>query len=246
MAVDWKTQLAELQNEMKGRLNHTPPTTPIRYVAGCDLTVKDDIMVGCFVVVDLDNDCESVYEKCTVVDVVIPYIPGLLCFREGPVVLECYREFTAARPDLPLGVILVDGCGEWHPRAFGLGCYVGLDCGVPTIGVSKTFLNTGSRHTGRQVQLDAQDACPNIGDVMLLRHVLSDGEEIACAVMRTTDSDPFQPIYVSAGHMMDTDTAIDIVRRVCKFREPEPLRLADRHSRTFVKGLKRARDKSKR
>jgi deoxyinosine 3'endonuclease (endonuclease V) len=63
--------------------------------------------------------------------------------------------------------------------------------------------------------------------------------------MRTTDSAPFQPIYVSAGHMMDIDTSIDIVRRVCKFREPEPLRLADRHSRTFVKGMKRARDRGK-
>jgi hypothetical protein len=96
MAVDWKTQLAELQNQLNDRLNHRPPTaptpTPIRFVAGFDGTVKEDVMVGCFVVVDLERDCQPVYEKCTVVDVVIPYVPGLLCFREGSVVTECYRD----------------------------------------------------------------------------------------------------------------------------------------------------------
>jgi hypothetical protein len=42
------------------------------------------------------------------------------------------------------------------------------------------------------------------------------------------------------------DTAVDTVRRVCKFRELEPLRLADHHSRTFVKRMTRSRDKAKR
>jgi deoxyinosine 3'endonuclease (endonuclease V) len=231
-------RLIALQNTMKTRVNHTAITTPIRFVGGCDLTVQDDIMVGCFVVVDLEHECRKVYSKCSIVEVNLPYIPGLLCFREGPVVLQCLREFTHARPDLHLDVLLVDACGEWHMRAFGLASYVGVESDVPTIGVSKTFLNVGSRHSGRRVGMNAQNKCRNVGDVMMLRHVLDDGTPIACAVMRTTNSVPFRPIFISRGHRMSTELAIEIVRNVCIFREPEPLRLADRISRYFVKKMR--------
>jgi deoxyinosine 3'endonuclease (endonuclease V) len=241
MTNSWRNRLITLQNTMQTRVNHTAVTTPIRFVGGCDLTVQDDIMVGCFVVVDLENDCQQVYSKCSIVEVNMPYIPGLLCFREGPVVLQCLREFSDTRPDLHLDVLLVDACGEWHMRAFGLACYVGAESDVPTIGVSKTFLNVGSRHNGRRVGMDAQIRCPNIGDVLMLQHVLNDGRRIACAVMRTTDSVPFRPIFISRGFRMSTELAIEIVRNVCIFREPEPLRLADRISRVFVKNMKKKR-----
>jgi deoxyinosine 3'endonuclease (endonuclease V) len=227
-----------LQNSMRLRVNGKAERKPIRYVGGCDLTVKDDLMVGCFVVVDIANDCKSIYEKCTIVNVDIPYIPGLLCFREGPVVVQCLNEFRANRPDLQLDVLMVDGSGIWHRRSFGLACYVGVETDIPTIGVFKTFLNTGSRHTGQQVQINAQSVCVNVGDVMMLRHVLEDGMEISCAVMRTTESVPFRPIFISPGHRMTIDIAVEVVRAVCIFREPEPLRLADRISRTFVKRMK--------
>lgn len=29
----------------------------------CDVPMKDDIMVGCFVVVDVENDCKSIYQS---------------------------------------------------------------------------------------------------------------------------------------------------------------------------------------
>jgi deoxyinosine 3'endonuclease (endonuclease V) len=72
----------------------------------------------------------------------------------------------------------------------------------------------------------------------MLRHVLDDGVEISCGVMRTTDSLPFRPIFISPGHRITIDIAIEVVRAVCKFREPEPLRLADRVSRSFVQKMK--------
>jgi deoxyinosine 3'endonuclease (endonuclease V) len=239
MTNAWRQRLIQLQNSMKTRLCRTPVTTPIRFVGGCDLTVDGKIMVGCFVVVDLELDCKSIYSKCSIVDVKIPYIPGLFCFREGPVVLQCLHEFTNARPDLRVDVLLVDGNGVWHERGFGLACYVGIESGIPTIGVSKTFLNTGSRHSSRQVQMEAQRKCAALGDVLMLHHVLEDGTVIECGVMRTTESLPFRPIFISAGHRMSSELAIDIVRDVCIFREPEPLRLADRLSRRFVKNLKK-------
>jgi deoxyinosine 3'endonuclease (endonuclease V) len=239
MTATWHERLIAIQNQMKVRLDHTPPTGPLRFVAGCDLTVKEDVMMGCFVVVDVENECRSVYSKCTRVEVDVPYIPGLFCFREGPVVLRCLRECQRNRPDIRIDVLLVDGQGVWHPRGFGLACYVGVECGIPTIGVAKQFLHVGSRHCSRRVNSDAQDRCPNWGDVMLLRHVLDDGVRIECAVMRTSELDPFQPIFVSQGHRMDLATAIRVVRDVCYSREPEPLRLADRISRRVVRKILR-------
>jgi deoxyinosine 3'endonuclease (endonuclease V) len=243
MTEDWSVRLIALQNEMRIHLDRTSALTDVTFVGGCDLTVDGGLMVGCFVVVDVTDSYRSVYEKCTIVDVDVPYIPGLLSFREGPVVLQCLREFRGARPDLRLDALLVDGCGEWHPRGFGLACFVGLEAGVPTIGVSKTFLNTGSGHSAKQVQADAQPACSNVGDVMMLTHALEDGVQIACAVMRSTASAPFQPIYISVGHLISIESAVQIVRRLCRFREPEPLRLADRISRTFVREMKNQRPK---
>jgi deoxyinosine 3'endonuclease (endonuclease V) len=239
MTTEWRERLTALQDSMKARVSRIPVKTPIRFIGGCDLTVEDDLMVGCFVVVDIENECKSVYSKCSIVEVAVPYIPGLLCFREGPVVTRCLQDFADERPDLHVDVVLVDGNGEWHMRAFGLACYVGVETDIPTIGISKTFLNTGSPHTGKSVQTRAQTECQNIGDFMMLQHVLDDGTSIACAVLRTTESTPFRPVFVSLGHQMSTELAVEIVRRVCIYREPEPLRLADRISRSFVKELKK-------
>jgi deoxyinosine 3'endonuclease (endonuclease V) len=238
MADDWSARLAALQKEMRVQVDHTPRVDAVQFVTGCDLTVKGDLMVGCFVVVDVLNECKSIYEKCSIVEVDVPYIPGLLCFREGPVVVGCLREFRTEFPDLKINVLLVDGCGEWHPRGFRLACYVGLECGIPTIGVSKSFLNTRSGHTGTRVQIDAQAECPNFGDAMVLHHGIDGGIPIDCAVMRTTTSVPFKPIVVSVGHLICIDSAVQIVRQLCRFREPEPLRLADRISCEFVRRMK--------
>jgi hypothetical protein len=44
--------------------------------------------------------------------------------------------------------------------------------------------------------------------------------------------------------MIDVTSAVNIVRRLCTFREPEPLTLADRVSREFVRNMK-GKDQSK-
>jgi deoxyinosine 3'endonuclease (endonuclease V) len=237
----WKARLCDMQNEIRGRVNTSVPVPNPRFVGGCDLTVDGDLMVGCFVVVDTSKNSESIYDKCTIVNVDVPYIPGLLCFREGPVVLACLKEFQEAMPEIKLDLVLVDGSGEWHPRRFGLGCYVGVECGLPTIGVHKNFLFVGSPDSAKSVQADAQTKCPNKGDVFLIQHQLPEGETISLGVMRTTESVPHRPIFISAGHLIDIQSSIDIVRQLCHFREPEPLRLADRISREFVRKRKQGK-----
>jgi deoxyribonuclease V len=68
-----------------------------------------------------------------------PYVPGLLSFRELPLLRAALRR-------LPLrgAVLLVDGQGIAHPRRFGIASHLGVLLGVPSIGVAKSFLAPGA------------------------------------------------------------------------------------------------------
>lgn len=233
-----REKYTKMQVEMQKLVDTTAKVDNVRYAAGCDLTVDGDYFIGGFVVVDMENDLTPIYEKCIHVHVDIPYIAGLLCFREGPVVMQCLEEFQKERPEIKIDVLLVDANGIWHPRGFGLACYVGILSKIPTIGVSKSFLFVNSEHTAKSVHEDAQKQCRKLHDVMKIEHVTENSIHIECGVMRTTTVERFNPVYVSCGHLIDLDSSISIVRSLSRFREPEPLRIADRISRQYVRTLK--------
>ena len=234
-----KEQYISIQKRMRSQINLEQNIDHYRYIGGADLTEEDGLLVGCFVVVDCSQNLEIVYSKCTEMKVDVPYIPSLFCFREGPAVLALLNEFKSQRPDIKLDAILLDGYGEWHPRGFGLACYVGLESGIPSIGVSKSFFVLSDELSRKMVQNKANIECHEKGDYIILKHVIESGEEVSCAVMKTTDSSPFNPIYISSGHLINLESSITIVRHLCHFREPEPLRIADRVSREYVRNKKK-------
>jgi len=138
--------------------------------------------------------------------VCIPYIPGLLAFREmivlGPLSLYAKK---AWKPD----VYFVDGHGVSHPRRLGIASHVGIAVNAPSIGIAKKKL------VGRI-----------IGD-----SVVKDGEVVAKIIRTPTGS----TIYVSPGHLVDLETAYRIVVKYLKGRLPEPLLIADRISKAAKK-----------
>jgi deoxyribonuclease V len=134
-----------------------------------------------------------------------PYVPGYLSFREAPALLAA----LARLPRLP-DLVLCDAHGLAHPRRFGLASHLGVLLEVPTIGVAK------SRLVGTHAEVPEAR-----GAWVALRER---GETIG-AVLRTREG--VRPVYVSVGHRVGLETAIDYVLRCTpRYRLPEPLRLA--------------------
>lgn len=78
-----------------------------------------------------------VYQNMVDVTVSIPYHAGFLSYREMSVYRVLMDKLKHDHPELIPQILLVDGQGRLHPRHFGSACCVGLEFGVPTIGVGK-------------------------------------------------------------------------------------------------------------
>ena len=140
----------------------------------------------------------------------MPYIPGLLSFRELPAILRAL-DGLSSRPD----VILCDGHGIAHPRRFGIACHLGLWLDMPTVGVGK------SRLCGKY-----QEPQPSKGSTS----ALIDKDEVIGHVVRTRDN--VRPLFVSPGHRVSLSTAVSMVlRATTRYRLPETTRTADRLTR---------------
>ncbi len=205
----WKVapaQAIEIQRHLAPQVIRCGTPTDVRRVAGVDISVGNRSSGGRGAVVVLSYPELEVVEQAVVeVKVQFPYVPGLLSFRETPVLLEVFDRIEE-KPDL----LLVDGQGFAHPRRFGIACHLGLLFDLPTIGCAK------SRLCGQHGQPEAEAGS---------RVPLVDGDEPIGTVLRTRDG--VSPIYVSVGHRIGLDEATEWVLRCCRgYRLPEPTRMA--------------------
>jgi deoxyribonuclease V len=178
-------------------------------VAGVDIGYRDDTACAAVVVMNL-ADLKIIEEAVAAKPVQFPYVPGLLSFREGPVILEALDKLKAP-PDL----LMIDGQGIAHPRRFGVASHIGVLLDMPTIGCAKTRL-VGDYEPPQRTS----------GSTSLL----TDAKETIGAVVRTRTG--VKPVFVSIGHLMDLEDSIRVVLKSCRgYRLPEPLRRADHLSR---------------
>lgn len=182
----------------------------VQLVAGVDVGFEQENKVARAAVAVLEfPSLEFVTAAMARRPVTFPYIPGLLAFRELPVVLDALAKLERA-PDL----IIVDGHGFAHPRRFGIASYLGVLLDQPTIGCAKSIL------VGRaQIPENRVGAWTPLTDK---------GEMIGAAVRtRLNTKRVTNPIYVSIGHRIDLETAVDFVLRCCRgYRVPETTRYA--------------------
>jgi deoxyribonuclease V len=184
-------------------------------VTGLDISyaVGSRRAVAAAVTVDVHN--LWVREKATAEgDITFPYVPGLLAFRELPLLLEALGRLER-KPEM----LVCDGYGVAHPRRFGLASHLGVLLDLPAFGVAKTlFLG---EHT--EPDLRRGEWSP-----------LTEGGEVLGRAVRTQTE--VKPVYVSVGHRIGLDDATDLAIALSShFRIPEPTRQADIVSRQVLR-----------
>ena len=213
-------QAMRLQERLRQRLVLEDRLDRVQFVAGADLAFdpETDVAFAGVIIYRLPS-LDEVERRTARRKLRFPYLPGLLSFRESPVLLAAFR-LLRTEPD----VILVDGHGLAHPRRFGIACHLGLLLDRPTIGCAKSLLVGEHPEPGGR----AGSAVP----------LMLDGEVVG-VVLRTRDR--VKPIYVTQGHRVSLETAVEIVKGCLDgFRIPKPTREADH----FVRRLREAYQQS--
>lgn len=172
----------------------------IRFVAGIDVAYTRKMSIGAAVVLDF-NSLKLVETQIALCETHFPYVPTLLSFREIPPTVLSIKKLRT-QPD----VILVDGQGFAHPCRCGFASHLGLVIRKPTIGVAKSKL------IGEVEENEAQEGVA----------FLEDKGQVIGAMVKTKQN--CKPVYVSVGHMISLETAIEIVKHcVSDNRIPEPI-----------------------
>lgn len=203
------TEAMALQRQLADRVDTRLPLTRCDLIAGADVSYNRSSNLFYAGVVVLRMDDLTVVEKRGVAcEVTFPYIPGLLSFRETPVLLQAFAKVQSA-PD----AVIVDGHGYSHPRRFGFACHLGLWLNLPSVGCAKTRLTGTHLEPGRKA-----------GAVTPLK----EQDEIIGQVVRTKSG--VKPVFVSVGYKSDLRSAVELVLATCRgYRLPEPTRQAHLH-----------------
>src|SRR5262249_28899852 len=125
-----------LQKQLARYVDKNRPLARWGLIAGADVSYnRFSSTLYAAVVVLRGSDLSVVEAKDAVGEATFPYVPGLLTFREAPILLGLFAQLNN-RPD----VVMVDGQGIAHPRRFGIASHLGLLLGIPTIGCAKSLL----------------------------------------------------------------------------------------------------------
>ncbi len=204
-------QARALQERLRAQVIAEDRLGPVRRVAGADAHYLSERAETWGVVALLELPELGLRDWAKAVRPTdFPYVSGLLSFREAPAILDALARLPEA-PDL----LLVDGQGRAHPRRFGLACHIGVLADLPTAGVAKSHLIGDFEPPGAERGAWSP---------------LTVGREVVGAALTTRRGT--RPVFVSVGHRLCLETAIDVVLRCApRFRIPEPIRQADRLSR---------------
>jgi len=197
----------ELQKELASRVREEPlDLEKVDLIAGVDVSFSRGDSTGYAAVVAMEYPSFKVVEVAGIKgDLGMPYIPGLLSFREAPLILRALEKLKRTPQ-----VILVDGNGVAHPRGLGIASHLGVLLDAATIGCAKSRLLGHHEEPG-----------PQKGEWAPWRH---EGRLLG-AVLRTRTG--VKPIYVSVGHRVTLDDALELVLSCCpRYRIPEPIRAA--------------------
>lgn len=181
---------------------------PPALLAGIDTGFEsgDDITRSAAVLLD-GSSLHPLDQRVARLPTALPYIPGLLSFRELPAALQALRQL----PQVPQ-LVFVDGHGIAHPRGLGIASHLGVLASLPSIGVGK------SRLVG---EYDEPGPLPGEHAPLLFK-----GRQVGWVLRSKARC---KPLFVSPGHRVSVESCLALVLDCLRgYRLPEPTRLADR------------------
>ena len=205
--VNYK-EAVEIQKRLKKQiiLKNSFKNLNGKLIAGADVSYDKEIdrFYAGVAVFELQT-MQKIEEVTASGKVSFPYIPGLLSFRESPILLRAFSKVKKT-PDF----IILDAQGIAHPRGIGLASHIGLLLNKPSIGCAKTRLIGEYNNVGKEAGYYSQ--------------LTIKGKAVG-VVLRTRKN--VKPVFVSPGHKIDLATSIDLVLKSCRgYKLPEPTRQA--------------------
>lgn len=200
-----------VQEQLRQQVRLVNDFPTLRYVAGLDVgydqTSSQSFAVAVLMQLDALKPIAIVRAQQPTS---FPYVPGLLSFREIPVLMEALEHLPHA-PD----VLMVDGHGIAHPRRLGIAAHLGVLINKPTIGVAKSRLVGSFAEPGMER-----------GNTNPLMHK----QQRIGTVLRSKTG--CNPLFISPGHRIDHAMTLEIVMHCLRgYRLPEPTRVADKYSK---------------
>lgn len=201
-------QATNLQSELASRLmlQNCLNLKSLSIVAAADAAYsKQDKKIHAAVLVFSYPSLSLIEEAQGSARVIRSYLPGLLAFREGPLLLELFSQIKNTPQ-----VVFFDGQGIAHPRGFGLASHLGMLLGVSSIGCAKTALVGSCSSPANRFGATAP--------------ILYKNKKVGVA-LKTRKK--VKPIFISVGNKIDLKRAVSLTLKCCRgFRMPEPLRQA--------------------
>lgn len=196
-----------IQSDLCSRVQKTNGFAPgdIKTVAGVDCSLKDEGQAA--IVVLTFPGLEVVDRVVATRKLDFPYVPGLLSFREMPLILDAVDRLKEL-PDL----FMLDGQGYAHPRRFGIACHLGVFLDRPSLGCAKSVL---------WGKYDKEKLGPNPGDQQPILDYKTK-ETIGIALRSKVRTNP---LIISIGHKIDLPTSVEFVQKCLRgYRLPETTR----------------------
>jgi len=200
-------ELAENQTQLANSVKrYDEPASSGSIIIGVDVAYSEEVATGAAVV--MDNMTRETIASTTIIrEIEAEYVPGFFQLREGPILIELVQNIKEK------GVLLVDGNGILHPRRYGLASHIGVTLDRPTIGVAKKLL-IGTIENRSQ----------NYADIIYENEILG----------RAVWLGRKEPIFVSIGHRVSLDAAVQVVLNSSVSGYPEVLRRAHILSKTAL------------
>ena len=203
----------------------------VNIIAGVDVSYSSDensnLAISCAVLWDIKSKKIVDYKTYTG-NLLFPYIPGFLGFRENRLIAQAILKLER-KPD----VIMCDGHGIIHPYHFGEAVHLGLVLNIPTFGIAKNPYVGRSNWEGlKRIKGKKIPVFENLEQTKVKNALDS---TIGYALCLKTGS---KPIFISIGTNITLELTIKIaLASSFNHRQPEPLFFADQISRKKLREL---------